>query len=80
MSGGPVFAGGMYTVGEAGRELFVPSVSGRILPHFQTERMLTGSAVGGGGNTYVMNMHVKRADPADVAWGFRRLELLRTGR
>ena len=69
MSGGPVFAGGMYTVGEAGRELFVPSVSGRILPHFQTERMLTGSAVGGGGSTYVMNMYRETGGPGGCRLG-----------
>ena len=75
-AGGPVIAGGFYTVGEAGRELFLPGVSGMIIPHGRTEQMLKrGPAVGVGGSTYVMNMYVKRADPADVAWGFRRLEL-----
>lgn len=31
--GGPVNAGQAYRVGEAGPELFVPNVSGRIMPH-----------------------------------------------
>ena len=82
-AGGPVFAGGMYTVGEAGRELFLPGISGMIIPHGQTEQMLKRTPAGGGGGaggTYTLNMHVRRADPADVAWGFRRLELARTGR
>jgi len=32
-AGGPVTAGRAYTVGEVGRELFVPSQSGRIIPN-----------------------------------------------
>jgi tape measure domain-containing protein len=34
-SGGPVFAGELYLVGERGHELFVPSVPGRIIPNDQ---------------------------------------------
>ena len=33
--GGPVMAGGVYTVGEAGPELFVPNLSGQIIPNAQ---------------------------------------------
>ena len=33
--GGPVSAGQAYTVGEVGRELFVPSQNGRIIPNNQ---------------------------------------------
>jgi hypothetical protein len=32
---------------------------------------------GGVGGNYTLNINTKRADPADVAWGFRRLELAR---
>ena len=80
-AGGPVVAGGMYTVGEAGRELFLPGVSGMIVPHGQTEQILKRSPeAGGGGSSYTLNMYPRKADAADVAWGFRRLELARTGR
>lgn len=33
-----------------------------------------------GGNTYTLNVYPKRADAAELAFGFRRLELLRGGR
>ena len=73
-----------YTVGEAGRELFLPGISGLIVPHGQTEQMLKRSPGGGGGSggggSYTLNLTTLRADANDVAWGFRRLELLRTGR
>lgn len=38
-SGGPVFAGMSYLVGERGRELFTPSVNGSILPASLTQRI-----------------------------------------
>jgi TP901 family phage tail tape measure protein len=38
--GGPVWPGKAFTVGEAGRELFLPSAPGVILPHDLTERVL----------------------------------------
>ncbi|HMT76041.1 MAG TPA: hypothetical protein PKA77_18345, partial [Chitinophagaceae bacterium] len=41
-SGGPVSAGRPYIVGEVGRELFVPSTSGRIVPNNDL-----GSIIGG---------------------------------
>lgn len=47
-SGGPVQAGQAYTVGEHGRELFVPQTAGRILSVPQTK-----DALGGGGGTVV---------------------------
>ena len=43
-SGGPVKAGHVYTVGESGKETFVPTVNGQILPAGKT---------GGGENTVV---------------------------
>jgi hypothetical protein len=47
-SGGPVYAGSAYIVGEAGPELFVPHTSGYIVPHDEL-----GSA---GGQTLNINM------------------------
>jgi lambda family phage tail tape measure protein len=41
-AGGPVTAGQPYTVGEFGRELFVPSTSGTIIPAAQTEQIMSG--------------------------------------
>lgn len=38
--GGPVAAGQQYTVGENGRELFVPAVAGTILPNSITEDIM----------------------------------------
>lgn len=48
--GGPVSAGRPYMVGEAGRELFVPSSSGRIVPNNQL------AGVGGGNSTIIVNV------------------------
>jgi hypothetical protein len=42
---------GSYVVGERGPELFVPKVSGHIVPHGPT-----ASALAGGGDTYQVNM------------------------
>jgi hypothetical protein len=43
--GGPVAAGSPYIVGEAGPELFVPTMTGQIIPNHD----ITGSMTGGGG-------------------------------
>jgi len=47
-SGGPVSAGTPYLVGETGPELFVPRMSGTVVPHGQ----------GMGGSPVVVNMHI----------------------
>lgn len=66
-SGGPVEAGMPYTVGESGRELFVPDVNGRIINAADTARSLAGgSGVGGKGATTIINMTVTSADPQKV--------------
>jgi len=39
-AGGPVTAGEPFLVGEGGRELFIPSQSGRIIPNAATENMI----------------------------------------
>lgn len=42
-AGGFVAGGSMYTVGERGRELFVPETNGHILPNDTTESLLKGN-------------------------------------
>jgi hypothetical protein len=49
--GGHFGAGDIITVGEQGRELFIPDVSGRIVPNARAEMMLAG-----GGHTF--NIHL----------------------
>jgi hypothetical protein len=53
-SGGPVFGGGAYLVGERGPELFVPGSSGNIIPN-------GALATAGGGGT-VINIDARGAD------------------
>jgi hypothetical protein len=48
-AGGDVAAGMAYTVGEAGRELFMPGVDGYMMPAHDTERFLSPPAPRGGG-------------------------------
>jgi hypothetical protein len=48
-------------VGEAGRELFIPAVAGRIIPNTSTERIiaaLEGGGTSGGGVSAVFNISV----------------------
>jgi hypothetical protein len=56
----------LFLGGEAGREIVTPE---RLL------REIVGDAGG-----YTLNLYTQRADAADIAYGFRRLELLRAGR
>ena len=53
-NGGPVDAGKAYTVGETGRELFIPDVSGMIVPNDEL------GGIGGGPNIRIINV----PDPA----------------
>jgi phage-related minor tail protein len=56
--GGPVTAGSTYIVGERGPEVFMPSVSGSIVPNH---------ALGGGGVTVVQNISIdSRSDQASI--------------
>ena len=49
--GGPVTAGMPHMVGERGRELFIPSTDGVIVPHHQSRALMgTGAASDGGTN------------------------------
>jgi hypothetical protein len=66
--GGHFNAGQVLTVGEAGRELFVPDVPGTVIPHGQTERILNSSFaptvninVSGGGDPERIGVAVERA-------------------
>lgn len=49
-AGGPVEAGRAYITGEVGRELFVPSVSGTIVPNHQIGSFGTGRGRSSGGS------------------------------
>lgn len=55
--GGPVMAGRAYTVGERGRETFVPSTGGRIVPNGQS----------GGNVSVVQNFDFSNADETVLA-------------
>ncbi len=48
-NGGPVVGGSSYLIGERGREIFQPGVSGRIISNQDTEGLLSGR----GGNTNI---------------------------
>jgi hypothetical protein len=52
--GGPVSGGQPYLVGERGPELFVPSVSGGIVPNNQVGSMMGGRGNGGGSGMSVL--------------------------
>lgn len=61
-AGGPVTAGRPYLVGELGPELFVPRMSGMIVPHSQTGRTVTTA------REVVVTQHFhERVDPVQVA-------------
>lgn len=68
--GGVLTGPTLFLGGEAGREIVTPE---NLLRSILREE-------GGRGGGYTLNMYPRRADPSDVAWAFRRLELLRTGR
>jgi len=64
--GGPVHQGQAYIVGEAGPELFVPTISGSIVPNNEM------GGVGGGGGQTIINLTVTSADPEAVVQAIRR--------
>jgi hypothetical protein len=66
--GGPVAASSPYIVGEAGPELFVPRVSGHIVPHGPT-----AAALAGGGDTYQVNIAQPSREPDPVTYAMRQL-------
>jgi hypothetical protein len=68
-AGGVLDRATLFVGGEAGREIVTPE---RLLRRILNEE--------GAGSNYTLNLTTQRADAQDIAWGFRRLELLRTGR
>ena len=67
--GGPVAANRPYMVGETGREMFVPSVSGNILNSTDTARLMAGATLnqsGSGGGTVNVYVTNNSADPNAV--------------
>jgi phage-related minor tail protein len=70
--GGPVWPGGTYMVGEAGRELFVPSVPGTIVPNAELPKVLAPT------NTSTTNITVNGVRdarlPFEIVEQQRRLE------
>jgi len=68
--GGPIQAGQAGLVGEAGRELFVPSTDGTIISHRETERILralSGLAPTGGGFVQHVTVNEVAQDPIATA-------------
>jgi phage-related minor tail protein len=57
-TGGDVVAGVPITVGEAGREIFVPSVPGRIVDHWQSEQMLHGNTTYNNGSNITLTQYI----------------------
>ncbi len=74
-SGGSVTAGQPYTVGESGKELFVPNTSGRIIPNSVMKS--------GGGANYVDNrtftFDASGADPASIARLYQLIGRVKAG-
>ncbi|MBY0259599.1 hypothetical protein [Methylobacterium sp.] len=64
-NGGPVEAGQAYTVGERGRELFIPNASGQIVP-------IASQGNGGGGVTALNFIDQRPAGSPDLAPTTRR--------
>jgi hypothetical protein len=62
-AGGSASAGNPYIVGERGYELFVPSQSGRIVPHNETKQMLSG---GGGTINIYAPLTIRAAEGASL--------------
>ena len=79
--GGPVAAGVPYIVGERGAELFVPGVSGRIVPAGMSVAAGRAGArpIGGGGGDFTVNVAGSVVTERELSEIIRR-ELLRYGR
>jgi len=63
-SGGPVTLGSSYVVGERGPELFIPDVSGTIVPNGGTGIGIAGGAAAG--NTYNITVQAGVGDPREI--------------
>ena len=58
--GGVARQGQAYVVGESGPELFVPGLTGTVIPNFMEPRQVGlpgGGGVGGGGSTFILNFN-----------------------
>lgn len=77
-AGGPALANRTYLVGEEGPELFVPNVSGTVIPSAQTMSMLSsGSRVGLASSANTVNISITTgADPNAVVDAIKRYSRL----
>ena len=57
-TGGPVTAGMPHMVGERGRELFIPSTDGVIVPHHQSRALMGAGAASDGGTNVTYNVTI----------------------
>jgi phage-related protein/predicted ATPase len=68
--GGPVSAAKAYLVGEKGPEVFVPGMTGNIIPNNNLGSLMSqSSGSGGGGSTTIVNINVQTGiatDPAET--------------
>jgi hypothetical protein len=74
--GGPVQGGTAYIVGERGPELFVPGVSGAIVPNEQiqpNQNKNSGTITGSSNNTYNFNINIPNANTPEVIAALRKL-------
>jgi hypothetical protein len=68
-SGGPVRADKAYIVGEKGPELFLPGVSGSVLPNSALGSPVSAAPfMGGGGQTVTLNINLAGADSQFMNW------------
>jgi len=74
--GGPVQGGTAYIVGERGPELFVPGVSGAIVPNDEiqpNQNKNSGTINGSSNNTYNFNINIPNANTPEVIGALRKL-------
>ena len=74
--GGPVQGGTAYIVGERGPELFVPGVSGMIVPNEQiqpNQNKNSGTISGASNSTYNFNINIPNANTPEVIAALRKL-------
>ena len=74
--GGPVQGGSAYIVGERGPELFMPGVSGTIIPNEQiqpNQNKNSGTITGSSNNTYNFNINIPNANTPEVIAALRKL-------
>jgi len=75
-TGGPVQGSTAYLVGERGPELFVPGVSGTIIPNDQiqpNQNKNSGTITGSSNNTYNFNINIPNANTPEVIAALRKL-------